>query len=522
MDVLSYFPHSEFRKYQKEAILDIIKDPSEYFILEAPTGFGKSALAICLGLFYQKTFLLTSQKILQEQYMSDYGSSDTCVIKGRSNYPCVYYDDGSMCNECGLKKCPMKSDCVYEVAKVTAKNARIALMNYSYFLHSMEYTGFFGNRNFLICDETHNLENELMKFTEFNFSTLYLSRLGLTSKIPEYQQVNDYIDWLRNIYSKICDALERNKSDLELYSSQIELNPSNVDKTVRTAATKLEQENEQLTSLQEKINRFYQSYDKTEWVFDFAESKKLKAKTITFKPLKISFFTADSIFKYANKKLLMSATILDKKNLCNSLGIDESKAKFLRIDSSFPNESRPIIMTHTGSMNLATIDNTLPKIAQDVKKIIDYHHDEKGLIHTHTYKISNYIRDNLKDDRFIFHTSEDREQSLTNFLKATTPKILVTPSMTEGIDLKDDLARFVIVIKIPYLFLGDKQIKRRMEIDEEWYRWKAALTLVQASGRAMRHADDYCTIYIMDSGINYFIKQNRNYFPKYFIDSIKN
>lgn len=143
----------------------------------------------------------------------------------------------------------------------------------------------------------------------------------------------------------------------------------------------------------------------------------------------------------------------------------------------------------------------------------------------HSYRIANYIKENIDpkyQSRLILHDSESRIGALKVFLEAKEPKVLITPSMTEGVDLKDDLARFVVIVKLPFMFLGDKQIKKRMELDSEWYRWKTALTLVQAAGRGVRHEKDFCTIYIMDSQFNYFLKQNRKFFPQYFVDAIKN
>jgi Rad3-related DNA helicase len=207
------------------------------------------------------------------------------------------------------------------------------------------------------------------------------------------------------------------------------------------------------------------------------------------------------------------------------LGIDLSKTKFIRVPSTFSKEIRPIFLTRSGNLGKNDLDNSLPKIVTDVEKILEFHDKERGLIHAHTYKIANYIKENINEkykNRILIHESSTREETLKTFISSTEPKVLITPSMTEGIDLKDDLARFVVIVKLPFLFLGDKQIKKRMELDPEWYRWKTALTLVQAAGRGVRHDKDFCTIYIMDSQFGFFLKNNEKFFPKYFIDAIKN
>ena len=515
--VLDYFHHKTFRPHQKETILEIAEElekGTEYIILESPTGSGKSAIAVTLGLHFQSAFLLTSQKILQDQYIKDYSSERVCVLKGRSNYPCKLFEN-STCEDsyCSIKECHIKTECFYEIAKQRAINSYVALMNYKYFLCIMNYTTVFSKRKLLICDEAHSLDDECMSFVEFSFSSFYLSKLGVTSKIPIYEKLEEYIDWLQNILQKISNLEIKIKERLKkkFTSEEEKIN--------------LSKELEGLTGQKEKIKTFLDSHSKVEWIFDIVDNEKTKTKTIVFKPLTIGFFAEQLIFRHSDTKILMSATILDHENFCRNLGIDITKTKFIRVPSTFSKDIRPIILTRTGSMGKNDLDGSLPKIAEDIGRILEFHDDVKGLIHTQTYKIANYIKENIGskfEDRLILHDSDSREHILKIFIESDEPKVLVTPSMTEGIDLKDDLARFVVIVKLPYMFLGDKQIKKRMEIDKEWYLWKTALTLVQAAGRGVRHENDFCTIYIMDSQFNYFLKQNRKFFPNYFVEAIKN
>jgi Rad3-related DNA helicase len=217
----------------------------------------------------------------------------------------------------------------------------------------------------------------------------------------------------------------------------------------------------------------------------------------------------------------MSATILDVDSFIKTLGINED-VKFIQVDSTFPVENRKLYVTNSGKMSYGSIDKTLSKMAEDLKKILEFHKEEKGIIHTHSYKISKYIQDNIHDERLCFHDASSRADVLQQHIASPNPTVLVSPSMKEGIDLYDELARFCVIVKLPYPSLGDKQIKKRMEKDSRWYRWQTALAIVQASGRGIRHEEDYCTIYIMDSGIKYFIKQNESMFPKYFLNAIMN
>lgn len=518
MNSIDFFPHSTFRPHQKETILDIQQnldsDEIENVVLESPTGSGKSAIAICLGLYYKSAFLLTSQKILQDQYTKDYSSGRVCVLKGRNNYPCKLFP-GFTCEDsyCSTKQCPLKSECFYEIAKQQAVGSYVALMNYKYYLCITNYTGTFPNRKLLVCDEAHSLDDECMSFVEFSFSSFYLSKLGVTSKIPIYENLEEYVVWLQMLLLKISSI---KKNTIEKLKNKF------LDVVIISG---LQKELESLINQEERVKTFLESNKKIEWIFDITTNEKLRSKTIIFKPLTVGYFAQKLIFKHAEKKLFMSATILDKDSFCKNLDLDLLKTKFIQVESSFSPEIRPIILTRTGNLGKNDIEETLPKIAKDVGRILDFHDNVKGLIHAHTYRIANYIKENVEEkykERLIFHTSETRIDALKTFIESKEPKVLITPSMTEGIDLKDDLSRFVVIVKLPFMFLGDKQVKKRMEMDSQWYKWKTALTLIQAAGRGVRHEKDFCTIYIMDSQFKYFLKKNLKFFPKYFVDAIKN
>jgi len=517
-NVLEFFPHSTFRPNQKETILKIQQslddEEVDHVILESPTGSGKSAIAICLGLYYQSSFLLTSQKILQDQYIKDYSSNRVCVLKGRNNYECKLVS-GYTCENslCSTQTCPIKPECFYEIAKQKALESTVALMNYKYFLCITNFTGTFPERTLLICDEAHSLDDECMSFVEFSFSSFYLSKLGITSKIPVYSELEEYISWLK----MILDKVKERKEDVKQKLKNGKLNSLEL--------SEVQKEFEDLTAQEEKVNAFLESYTKVEWIFDIISNEKIRSKTIIFKPLTVGYFAKKLLFRHAKKMLFMSATILDKDSFCRNLDIDLSRTKFIQVPSSFSTDIRPIILTRSGGLGKNNIDKSLPKVVEDLGKILNYHDIEKGLIHCHTYKIANFIKENISEEykeRIILHDSESRTETLKKFMLSTEPKVLVTPSMTEGVDFKDDLARFVVIVKLPFMFLGDKQIKRRMEIDPEWYVWKTVLTLVQAAGRGVRHENDFCTIYIMDSQFGYFLSQNKKFFPKYFVDAIKN
>ena len=75
-----------------------------------------------------------------------------------------------------------------------------------------------------------------------------------------------------------------------------------------------------------------------------------------------------------------------------------------------------------------------------------------------------FIKENIDDDRLLSHDSKNRNYILEEHLKGNRPTVLLSPSMEEGVDLKNELSRFQIICKIPYPYLGDKLVKQRMKI----------------------------------------------------------
>ena len=84
---LKHFPHDEIREPQVTAIdaaLSAYKSGKRFVIIEAGTGVGKSAIGLTIARelndeyiysedYAQGSWFVTTQKILQDQYITDYG-----------------------------------------------------------------------------------------------------------------------------------------------------------------------------------------------------------------------------------------------------------------------------------------------------------------------------------------------------------------------------------------------------------------------------------------------------------------
>ena len=265
-----------------------------------------------------------------------------------------------------------------------------------------------------------------------------------------------------------------------------------------------------MRNLHSKLSLIIDTWNDSEYLFE------TNTDGISFMPLKVNNLS-DHLFKYADKVILMSATIIDPANFCKTLGID--KFKYVEADSTFDPSNSPIFCNTKNKLNYHNLKRTLPKIIKQVEGICAHHKDDKGIIHTHNNTITSFLQKKLNGERFLIREPGVRnEEILEQHLASDKPTVLISPSMSHGVDLKDDLARFQIIIKAPYLPTKDKRIERLMKDDFNWYSNKMLCSVIQSCGRGIRSKKDYCRTYILDGAIVESVINNIHKLPKYFID----
>lgn len=527
VEILEEFPFSNPRKGQLE-IISRLKEALEqgyhYLVLEAGTGTGKSAVATTMARMYQPAYILTMTKQLQGQYAQEFGYP---MVKGRGNFACLdssleFSCDMGTCQttpssqefncEYGVTKSPFEggyafqdafggplyfrseNHCPYWDQKADSVESNITLMNYDYALLELNYVKHFGKRELMVLDEAHNLEDKLMRRLEVNLSRQRLEkdvRKIIPRAMMEYEDPVEWILYLESIYDAYADLsvkkLPKNQAD-------------------RVNSTKLR--------LSELLNNLEDHPEN--WVVD------ADPQGVSFKPLRVDSYTENRLFQYAETCLFMSATILDKNLFSRWLGLEPDEVFYLEVPSPFPAGSRPVHMNLAGKMSQRLLKRTAPKTIPILEKIIKHHKYEKGLIHTHNYKCQDYVTKKLASSRIMSHNSQNREYVLHEFEKSREPRILVSPSMSEGVDLPYEQCQFQVIYKIPFPYLGDPQVNERRKQDPRWYAYKTVITLLQAYGRGMRAEDDYCETYILDGNIRMLLsgRMYRHLIPRFFKEAI--
>jgi ATP-dependent DNA helicase DinG len=93
-DLTKNFPFPNIRDRQSYVLKEIeeaFASGYKHVLLEAPTGFGKSPVAIAAALTLGSSYICTSTKDLQIQYERDFPFVK--VAKGKNNFICTVKED---------------------------------------------------------------------------------------------------------------------------------------------------------------------------------------------------------------------------------------------------------------------------------------------------------------------------------------------------------------------------------------------------------------------------------------------
>jgi ATP-dependent DNA helicase DinG len=98
--------------------------------------------------------------------------------------------------------------------------------------------------------------------------------------------------------------------------------------------------------------------------------------------------------------LILSVTMLDKDAFCRSLGLPPEEVKFIQVSSDFPLQNRPIIPLNIAYLNSKhlKLQQVQIKIARAIDKLMTLHSNDKGIIHTTSYKQLDFIKQNISQE----------------------------------------------------------------------------------------------------------------------------
>jgi ATP-dependent DNA helicase DinG len=640
-ETIKNFPFPTLRNSQEGALgemCEAFNSGYKYVILEAPTGFGKSPIAMALALSLGSSYICTATKDLQTQYSRDFPY--LAVAKGKSNFPCLVKQDleENGTYRCGICVSGSVSECFhktveygtcmtdesfretgckyrtfakdYEISNKGTKEEHVyinkdakhhyqkqysqwlplknlkeqkdwrpceyfdqlnmalasshSIFNYSIFLALLPYKKGLNERELLVLDEGHLLETEIVKFRGLTISKRRWKRYIHSLEITDYgyDDMELWVDFLIDLETKMLGltgnsslaetlAVERQVkynyrkgktlshyrenskkivSASELFDSDEEIAKKYDSESVSKKSTMSlgDELAVDATRDTERLTRTINNMlaNPKNWIVSEIKKDDYKVVKVDLKPLDVSQH-CKSIFEKASKILIMSATVLNHKAFCKSVGISLDDVKYIQVQSDFPVENRVIYPLNIAYLNYGNLHSAdvMSRIAKTIDNLMSTHKNDKGIIHTTSYEQLNFIKENLSQTnaRRLLVTDPEiqRDEIISQHISAPKPTVLISPSLHTGLDLKGELSRFQIIAKVPYPNKGDRWTNAKRKVDEEWYYWQTALRLIQAYGRSIRSKDDWAKTYVLDSAFGYFVNKNKDILPNWFTGAIK-
>lgn len=502
---------------------ETLKNKKKFFFVDAPVGIGKSYAIIMMARAYQemnnnyeaKFDVVTNTKILQNQYLNDF--EQMVSIKGTENYHCKEFN--STCSEGSAlsaakgysKRC---MPCSYKVARKEYILSDLGVLNFHMFITYWNYSSeMMGERNakILFVDEAHSFEETYCGFINAELSKKVLAELDVwlpswEEKMLTIRRVDQFATFLKD---EVFCRLEQKSA--ELFKMLKDPVLSDFEKI------SVAKEHRNLNLHISQYKRLIDDEDdwRTNWTIQIDKSKaewSWRVEAVWSKK-----YIKELWSKY-DQVVFLSGTILDKNFFMDLMGCDESESEYLTMDSPFPVVNRMIVYLGVDKLSYRRKEQAFKNMVPEIAHILAQHSKEKGIIHTANYELSRWIERDVKNDRLLFHDKWSRKKTLDEHYSQKSPTVLVSPSMINGVDLKGDLSRFQVILKVPYPNMSSLRVKERMRSNDKWYSWKTLCDIIQSYGRSIRSEDDFAVTYILDENFSNLI--DRVKLPSYLSDAL--
>ncbi|MHB8552435.1 MAG: helicase C-terminal domain-containing protein [Thermoplasmataceae archaeon] len=551
---------------QQEIVNTIISeaDNTEVYAIDAPTGSGKTLISLFSAKGLGSGNITTPLRTLSRQYAHEletkFSNDDLGkMVMGRGAYPCPYLQtkekpipdataDGAPCIDSkahyqwegkNLKECPFKkTTCPYYSAVREAKKSQTVVSTFHYYMHGInpkisEVEGDpsddreWSRKDALIIDEAHNLpaifsdffkvEASKKSLPDFDYDTLY------NTVMQQKLDSNTALKLFQEMFTAYLDMHVQTLQQM-LYTWEqfwIDMNPGNLkdeygnyvdDRVYEKRIIKQRKLVYRLNFIKTQMER-----EDVEWIFYTDQDG------MYWKPYSPAPFLEDIWSKFQHI-IFMSATLFNVPLYIKLLGLDSRKSKFLKMDSTFDPSKGKIFFPGKLWLKKDNFDETIDGVIKLIQDIADRYSTESGIIHAFSRKYKEAIYERAPPDlkrRLITHTSNDRTQMLDEFMDSPKGTIFLTMNMGEGLDLKDDLSRWQIIVKAPFMPIGDPWIKAHMDREKGWYDSQTITQILQMCGRIVRSKDDWGDTYIIDQNAYAVLKRNWSLLPKWFTDRIR-
>jgi len=517
-------------------------------ILCAPTGVGKSLVGATIAKYFDSSFTVTASKHLQDQYIKDISFLNP--VKGKQNFPCLKIMEsekidntkrairwGLTCdkgqcqekiNQNGkeiLEICKFKpsikqveegkqeeNSCYYYLQKYQALISKHSLWNYHAYFQIMRFNRkLFANyldRNVSIFDEAHKIEDQIIQFVGFDIFKGQLEECDLYSEKYDFSDLDSMINLTDDLAYSYAKKIKEIKE-----STTFQKNPD-FDLIAR-----LERRYEKTKQAKIDIQNDKENFVVNEPVTDFEEN----FRSLSIRPIDISKFSKN--FFTTEFQLFMSATI-DHESFCENMGLEKDQVGFIDTPKSpFPLESRRVELLNIKRLSYGSTQEDELEVIHSIDKLLTKHSHERGIILTSSIPRCHKILRNLSPQNskrirmcHSLNTGGKTQDEILDEHSQDPTGVLLSSSLWEGVDLKDDLSRFQIIAKVPYPNYTEKRVKAKMAKFPLWYTSQTLTKILQGFGRSIRSETDWAKTYVLDKAANNVFFKGQGMIPKAYQD----
>lgn len=523
----SKFSDLTFRPGQVEVVYDILTkflSGTKVVILDAPTGVGKSVIGLVVGaalveIFDKPALYVTKTIALQHQYQEEklirtLYSGDNYACSGTGHAASLVPARAKSHKKC--KYTAKSGRCLHTIAKAAFLESDFRCLNYAFFLNAIKGANSaetYCRSSLLMLDEAHTSigsivdtysltvnKEELLGNIKFNRAPS-LSNEVVTA-LGELETLGlSAISVLQSISAEQADHLRKVYDDL---SDKIDVAPSQIKPRLESQIEKVQEHLSYFTDML-SMSRLIIRHPE-EWVEVYDEDEdETTLKTIN--PSRVF----DNFVNLSDFILMASATTF---NIQEVLKIKDVAT--IHVPYPWSLDNRPFLANTTlPRINYKTVEQTIPDYVKELDDLIDSLDPEiNGIVHSSSYKNAHKI---IELSRHADRMMIPNRMELRNVGKLmTTGRVLVSPSLLEGIDLPGKLCEFQVFFKIPYASLGDEWVNAMKDEYDDWYQLEALQSVIQGAGRAIRGPNDIAVTYMLDSGFTKILSGIGDRVPEWF------
>jgi ATP-dependent DNA helicase DinG len=466
---------------------------------------------------------------------------DLSEVRGLSDSHPVWPQVTSTRDNCLGNRCPEISRCHVAVARRNALDADIVIVNHHLLLAdlALKEDGFgdiLGTADAVILDEAHQIPDLATQFFGANVSSRRIENLlkdaqsEITAELARVSVESEAASVIAAI-SAAAGAVEQSKHRLSSslpsrvgrYSlsemgAQVTTSVNELSHSLQALQTSLADlgDDSPLAQLGERVGDLVLSLDRIAAVDDM---EGVRAVEVTQRGFSLSLMPFDISARFLSMIqarrcgwIFTSATLSlgeDFGHFTGRLGLTDSPT--LKIESPFNYELQSLLYLPTGMPEPAS-SGYVAKVIETALPLIDAARGGAFVLFTSHRALAqgaSLLRACWSGHslyRLFVQGEAPRERLLKEFREDGNGVLLGTTSFWEGVDVKGEALRLVIIEKLPFASPDDPLVRARIDhlqatggnAFRDYQLPEAALALKQGVGRLIRSEEDYGTVVICD------------------------